>query len=173
MSYLGIESQNAQSWLEIGDLAALLDAEERLRLLVDSGVPVVRAEATYIRLKPGSGALVGLELRLSTPAGEISLPGYVRTHAPARAAELARKWHSGRAVSTPVGDGVRLLQGGQSVLFLFPNDARIPGLRFIAEAPAVAREIAAPGREYVLEHYTWAPILDAVERTIDAWLPWS
>ena len=91
MSHLGIESQNAQSWLEIGDLAALLDAEERLRLLVNSGVPVVRAEATYIRLKPGSGALVGLELRLSTPDGEISLPGYVRTHAPARAAELARK----------------------------------------------------------------------------------
>ncbi len=46
-------------------------------------------------------------------------------------------------------------------------------LRFVAEAPEAAAGIAAPGRDYVLEHYTWPPVLDAVERTIDAWLPWS
>ena len=28
-----------------------------------------------------------------------------------------------------------------------------------------------PGRDYVLEHYTWPPILDTVEASIDAWLP--
>lgn len=46
-------------------------------------------------------------------------------------------------------------------------------LRFVAEAPERADAIARPGRDYVLEHYTWPPVLDAVERTIDAWLPWS
>ncbi len=46
-------------------------------------------------------------------------------------------------------------------------------LRFVAEAPEAAAAIAAPGREYVLEHYTWPPVLDAVERTIDRWMPWS
>ena len=46
-------------------------------------------------------------------------------------------------------------------------------LRFVAEAPDAAAGIAAAGRDYVLEHYTWPPVLDAVERTIDTWLPWS
>lgn len=46
-------------------------------------------------------------------------------------------------------------------------------LRFVAEAPETASQIAAAGRDYVLEHYTWPPVLDAVERTIEAWLPWS
>jgi glycosyltransferase involved in cell wall biosynthesis len=46
-------------------------------------------------------------------------------------------------------------------------------LRFVAEAPEAAAGIAVAGRQYVLDHYTWPPVLDAVERTIDAWLPWS
>jgi glycosyltransferase involved in cell wall biosynthesis len=46
-------------------------------------------------------------------------------------------------------------------------------LRFVAEAPDVAARLAEPGREYVLEHYTWPPVLDAVERTLETWLPWS
>jgi len=46
-------------------------------------------------------------------------------------------------------------------------------LRFVAEAPDTAAQIAAPGRDYVLEHYTWPPVLDAVERTLATWLPWS
>jgi len=46
-------------------------------------------------------------------------------------------------------------------------------LRFVAEAPDTAAQIAGPGRDYVLEHYTWPPVLDAVERTLATWLPWS
>ena len=46
-------------------------------------------------------------------------------------------------------------------------------LRFVAEAPETAAQLAAPGRDYVLEHYTWPPVLDAVERTLSTWLPWS
>jgi glycosyltransferase involved in cell wall biosynthesis len=43
-------------------------------------------------------------------------------------------------------------------------------LRFVAEAPEAAAEIAAAGRGYVLAHYTWPPVLDAAEAAIDAWL---
>ena len=41
----------------------------------------------------------------------------------------------------------------------------------MAEAPEAAASIAAGGRDYVLEHYTWPPILDTVEASIDAWMP--
>jgi glycosyltransferase involved in cell wall biosynthesis len=42
-------------------------------------------------------------------------------------------------------------------------------LRFVADQPDSARAIAAPGREYVLEHYTWPPVLDRVEATLEQW----
>lgn len=43
-------------------------------------------------------------------------------------------------------------------------------LRFVAEAPDAAAEIAAVGRAYVLEHYTWPAVLDVAEQTIDTWM---
>ncbi len=46
-------------------------------------------------------------------------------------------------------------------------------LRFVVEAPDEAAAIAAAGRDYVLEHYTWPRVLDAAEATLEAWLPWS
>ena len=41
-------------------------------------------------------------------------------------------------------------------------------LRFIAEAPADAAALAAPGRQYVLDHYTWAATLDRMEASLHA-----
>ena len=36
-------------------------------------------------------------------------------------------------------------------------------LRFIAEAPEAAAELAVPGRRYVLDNYTWPVTLDRME----------
>lgn len=44
-------------------------------------------------------------------------------------------------------------------------------LRFVAEAPDQAAALAAPGRQYVLDHYTWPVTLDAMEATLDEWFP--
>jgi glycosyltransferase involved in cell wall biosynthesis len=41
-------------------------------------------------------------------------------------------------------------------------------LRFLAEAPKAAAALAARGREYVLEHYTWDTVLDDMERALVA-----
>ena len=41
-------------------------------------------------------------------------------------------------------------------------------LRFIAEAPDEAATLAAPGRQYVLDHYTWPATLDRMERSLEA-----
>ncbi|MEZ5170886.1 MAG: glycosyltransferase family 4 protein [Acidimicrobiia bacterium] len=46
-------------------------------------------------------------------------------------------------------------------------------LRFVAEAPDEARALARVGREYVLGNYTWDPVLDRMEATLDKWLPAS
>lgn len=42
-------------------------------------------------------------------------------------------------------------------------------LVFAAEEPKAAAALAEPGREYVLEHYTWERVLDGIERTLGAW----
>ncbi|MDA8039687.1 MAG: glycosyltransferase family 4 protein [Actinomycetota bacterium] len=40
-------------------------------------------------------------------------------------------------------------------------------LRFVAEAPKLAEELARGGREYVLANYTWPHVLDAMERSLE------
>ena len=40
-------------------------------------------------------------------------------------------------------------------------------LRFVAEAPTEAAALAAPGRGYVLEHYTWPVTLDRMEASLE------
>lgn len=41
-------------------------------------------------------------------------------------------------------------------------------LRFVAEAPTEAEALAAPGRQYVLDHYTWPATLDRMEAALEA-----
>jgi glycosyltransferase involved in cell wall biosynthesis len=40
-------------------------------------------------------------------------------------------------------------------------------LRFVAEAPLVAADLAAAGRRYVLANYTWPLVLDRMESSLD------
>lgn len=42
-------------------------------------------------------------------------------------------------------------------------------LRFVAEAPQAAGELARSGRAYVLAHYTWNTVLDNIERALRQW----
>jgi hypothetical protein len=122
------------------DVARLLSPEGAADLLRRSRVDVERAEPEYVRLKPGIGALVAYRLSGRGPGGEhVELPGYVRGLSPPRAAALARKWSRMRPTETPLGPGVRLLEDGRSVLFLFPNDARLRGLRFVADIDKLKR----------------------------------
>lgn len=41
-------------------------------------------------------------------------------------------------------------------------------LRFIAEAPAEAAALALPGRDYVIENYTWPATLDRMQASLEA-----
>ena len=42
-------------------------------------------------------------------------------------------------------------------------------LAFVSDEPEEAARLAAPGRDYVLDHYTWPLVVDRVEETIGAW----
>ncbi len=127
------------NWQSVGQLELLLQPDSLQQLLADSGVAVDRAACNYIRLKPGESALVGIDMEATVAGESQSLRGYVRTHEGGRATELASKWHADRTVPTPLGQGVRLLKGDQSVLFVFPNDARLRGLQLMAEPDKLKR----------------------------------
>lgn len=42
-------------------------------------------------------------------------------------------------------------------------------LAFVAAAPDIARALAAPGRSYVLENYTWEIVLDGIDKALQTW----
>lgn len=137
-----MSARTTASWARLGDLEALLDPAQAAALMSAAGLRVHHVRPDYIRLKPGAGALVGFQLAGTDAAGRsCTLPGYARTHPGDRAAEIARKWRSLRPTDTPLGSGITLLPGGRSVLFLFPNDARLRGLRFVAGMEKLKREL--------------------------------
>ncbi len=43
-------------------------------------------------------------------------------------------------------------------------------LRFVAEAPEQAAQLARKGRDYVLANYRWPAVLDAMEQSLEAFL---
>ena len=117
----------------IGDLPVLL-ADGLPFLLTGTGLDVVEAKPTYLRLKRDA-ALIGLTLRTSHPRGIEERRGYVRTFtSPTHAAVLHRK-HG--------GTNVLRLRGGRSVLFLYPADAGLPGLHRVADPAGLKRSLAA------------------------------
>jgi streptomycin 6-kinase len=120
-------------------LARLLAPEGAVDLLRSSGIDVEQARPEYVRVKPGTGVLVGYRLAGRTADGPVELRGYVRGLDPTRARTLAAKWSRMRSVDTPFGPGVRLLADGRTVLFLFPNDARLRRLRFVTEPRKLKR----------------------------------
>lgn len=44
-------------------------------------------------------------------------------------------------------------------------------LRFVADTPEAAAELARAGRGYVLTNYTWPTVLDRIEQGLQAWTP--
>ncbi len=119
-------------WDDVGDLRQLLDPAALTALLREGGVPETSATADHLRLKVGVNALVGVAIDATSGR----LPGYVRTYASAdQAARIADKWNRKRVEATELGAGVRLLPGGASVLFLFPNDAEVRRLRLLLGRP--------------------------------------
>lgn len=120
-------------WRSSGDLEQLLDADAARLLCAEGGIEVVSLTPNYLRLKTAESAVVGYSATMRrrtdspdvTPAGDhISEPLHVRTFSDAqRAASIVDKWQGRKRV----GDGIALV--GSSVVFTFPNDSELRGLR--------------------------------------------
>ncbi len=119
------------SRLGLPDLDALLIsglAAERFR---EAGLRVDRVEPNYVRLKPGTNALIGYKAHRDAEGERLTVPIYVRTFANGKARILGRRWDERRAVPTALGPGARLLRTERSVVFVFPNDDGLRGLHRI------------------------------------------
>lgn len=120
-------------WRSLGDLERLLDADSARQLCAEAGIDVVALVPDYLRLKAAESAVIGYAATVRRPAGSPDSgtdidtavePLHVRTFAdPRRAAAIVDKWEGRRHV----GDGVARV--GSSVVFAFPNDGELRGLR--------------------------------------------
>lgn len=122
----------------LGDLPALLDPGGALVLLTEAGLDVTDVQTTYLRLKPGGGALVGVTIHHRGG----SLPGYVRTGSRRRCAEVAAKWSRLRVPDTPLGRAVLVHPGGHSLICLFPADAALRQLPVVVGPDTLKRHLA-------------------------------
>ncbi|MFQ5844807.1 MAG: hypothetical protein ACE5JG_07450, partial [Planctomycetota bacterium] len=137
----------APAWAQTGEVEPLLDRSRALALFRSAGLAVDSADVVYLRLKPGESAMVGFLFGGRDEQGcPFVLPGYVRTFADGRAGAVVRKWERKRVHPTALGDGVRALPGGRSVLCLFPNDGRLGALPQVAPMGKLKRILRAlPG----------------------------
>jgi glycosyltransferase involved in cell wall biosynthesis len=86
---------------------------------------------------------------------------------------IMEAWLAGTIViANAASDVVRWHCERSGAGLLYDDDLELEQcLRFVADAPAAAADIASAGRAYVLDNYTWPVVLDRVEATLDAWLP--
>ncbi len=86
---------------------------------------------------------------------------------------IMEAWLAGTLViANAASDVVRWHCDRSGAGLLYDDDFELEQcLRFVADAPDAAATIAANGRRYVLENYSWDAVLDRVEATLDDWLP--
>ncbi|HEX2069537.1 MAG TPA: aminoglycoside phosphotransferase family protein, partial [Actinomycetota bacterium] len=137
------------------ELDWLLTPEDAAPAFTRAGIRADRVEPTYVRLKPGRGAIVGYVLRGSDQDGEpVTLPAYARTFTDDHVRIVVDKWGGSRPVATPLGPGFVPLEGGQTVLFVFPNDSQLRGLRKLDRIVSELEELLSD--EFSVERGTTA-----------------
>lgn len=128
-----VVSSETSAGLRIGDLVALVEAHAATDLARAAGFDVVSLRPTYLRLKPGESAIVGYEAHTWGQASPVQF--HTRTFASKdRAATLAAKWAAKPVDDSFLSPGVAASPSGSSVLFAFPNDNDLHGLRHVASA---------------------------------------
>lgn len=123
----------------------LVDERRLGEYLLRTGLSVDGASPTYVRYKPGAGAVVAMELT----HGDARHLAYVRrTSDPNRAHQIVAKAHTMKPRATALGAPVRQLDE-RTVLFLFPTDAKLRHLRWVASGQRI--------RHLVMDTFTEGP----------------
>lgn len=84
---------------------------------------------------------------------------------------IMEAWLAGTAViANGASDVVRwhIDRSGAGLTYADPLELE-QALRFVGEAPDLAAALARPGRDYVLDNYTWPVTLDRMEASLDEW----
>lgn len=118
-------------------LASFLRADAIADLLRASGIDATDVRVTWVRDDRPVSVFAAIDFR----SGEARYDGYVRAHDGDRSAVLVDKWRRLRRVDTPIGPGVRSLMDPRVALFLFPNDAGLRDLRWVADVKKLKRTL--------------------------------
>ncbi len=135
------------------NVSRLLEGDETTARFRDAGMAVAECEPSYVRHKPGETTIVAFRLTASaedstTNRGENHTWGYAHWSADARrAATIYNKAMSFRPRPSLVGPGLVRLDA-HTVVYVFPNDARLRKLRWYSEPRKLKRslaELTSPG----------------------------
>lgn len=131
--------------LNVHGLVSLLDVEKmsnRIRQCLPSGaVPLATCRITNLRFKTRSSVTISYEL--SSPSdeggGEATIPVYIRAFSTSEYADARRRSELSRWVPTSTGLTINHLDDLDAILYWFPNDERLDGLRHVVEARKLQR----------------------------------
>lgn len=129
-------------------LATLFQADALARLIeqyANAAAGDLRLEAEYIRFKPGSSCLVAYR----GSKGHARFPCYAKAMSADNAHKL-QKMKVRAAVAGPVGPGRIVIDELLLVIWFFPNDKGLRGLRrYLAANPGIKTLAYKPERRYV------------------------
>lgn len=131
------------------DVPELLDPSDELIIQwIESsiGSRVSGFSRTYQRRKPGQSVVVGFRARHSCNAGvdsDLPLDGYVWAPADRVTDSVLEKQLNLHPVSVCGAPGVSSVANGSALLFLFPNDRLLRGLRNVCDVDKLKRTLAS------------------------------
>src|SRR5437899_1379105 len=130
------------------ELDTLLDPESlraRLAAITDARGALVGVRPFYLRWKPGTSALLGLELSWQTPAAVTTT--FASLYMGEGLGEAADKAATSlRLLDPPLGPALARLD--DALYLAFPNDRELKGLSAVADARRVGNRLTSPGTPF-------------------------
>ncbi len=135
-------------------LGALLDPArfaQAAASLLPEGARIRDCRPVYVRYKPGTNAIAVHSLQVDDRAEPILAHG--KCHTAEDFAIAAAKAHEGRALQPDYGRHLAANESTQTLLFLFPHDQALDGLRFATTPKKIQRALYA--LDATLSEQTW------------------
>lgn len=128
---------------ELPGLEIMLDSSRVasiLRRRIGSGESVRgRCEITYIRYKPGTNCIIAYRYSFPGADGEADLLLYAKVYSAAEYSAAVEKSANHRWIEIPGTDPVIILPEHSTIIYLYPNDCIMDGLRIMADPRKIQR----------------------------------
>ena len=134
------------------ELDTLLDPASlraRLAAITDARGTLVGVRPFYLRWKPGTSALLGLELSWQTP--DVVTTTFASLYMGEGLGEAADKAATLRLLEPPLGPALARLD--DALYLAFPNDRELKGLSAVADARRVGNRLTSPGTPFRLRGF--------------------